>query len=105
MIKVLVMRSTQVLVAKPFFLLRQPDPVAEVFGFGVEDVDIEPHLDARAYFAEAGFESIARADIAGVVSDRIEAVGFGDVDRALVLKALADEEDRVEPEDFFRAHD
>ena len=86
-------------------LLWQPDPLAEVLWLGVEDVDIEPHFDARANFAEAGFEAIARADIAGVVGDRIEVVGLGDVDGALILEALADEEDRVEPEDFFRAHD
>lgn len=62
MIKVLVMRSTQVLVAKPFFLLRQPDPVAEVLGFGVENDDIESHFDARSNFGDA---EIKRRELRG----------------------------------------
>ncbi len=43
-------------------------------------------------------------DIAGVEAVGGDAIGLGEIDRALVLEPLADEQDRRRAENFLRAH-
>ncbi|MEY5012611.1 MAG: hypothetical protein RLY69_326 [Verrucomicrobiota bacterium] len=76
-----------------------------MLGFRIENVDIEPHFHAGSNLSDSRFETESGADITRIVGNGIKPVSFCDVNRALVLKALTDEEDGVEPKNFFGAND
>lgn len=68
-----------------------PHFLAVEFGLGVEDIEIEHHLDAGEVFAEVGGEAVVVAYSLGIVGDGINALLAGYIDGAGVMELLGDD--------------